>query len=587
MKQLLTFVMLFCTLLASAADTADNFLVATVDGTDVTYPIDSPEDFESINHSTSTSASDYSFTSNGTSVSVARSAVKSVTLEIPLTRASEIYFCSCLFCNCTNLTEANITFSGSDKCTCVGNYFCYGMFSECSSLASLSDDFTIPQSITSVGKHFCGFMFDGCSALIYLPDNFNLPQSITSVGTYFCYQMFWGCSALVSLPDDFNLPQNITSSDNAWFCYQMFYKCSKLSEGTTVKITFPFAATGAFENTQVSENNQSPSANSTVTLKGNSEVYYTIKYYDQGENLLKTLHIEIPTDGSTVTIEEFAVNGTDLVEDSESYAFRYWIYEDGKRATVEDVVSEDISLYPYITEIEKADGNSEYTYDLTDEDFDYDLHDCISTTEDGDITITVGKDAYIIIGTSENTNVTLKDAEGNTLDLETDDEGNLVYHYEGDDQANFTITATDGSVSKIIIQNVADYYRHITYYDQYNVIIGTQKIEVDTQITEFGISAINLKLGELQVFGGWMYSDGTVATVEDVITEDVALYPIITTIVIEEPTEISTVTNSAELISVEYYDLAGRKVAEAQRGVNIVVEYYSDGGRKSTKLLQK
>ncbi len=303
MKLILT-TLLFALLsvsLANATDT-DNYLIATVNGSDVTYPIDSPSDFESANYATSTSgAGDYSFTSGGEEVTVARANVKSITLEIPLTRASETYFCSYLFYDCTNLTEANITFSDSDECTTVGNYFCYYMFYGCSELASLSDEFTFPQGITSVGNFFCEHMFCDCSGLVSLPENFNLPQKITSEDkSSFCYYMFYNCSALVSLPDSFNLPQGITvagnffcyrmfegcsglvslpdefnipeiSSANDYFCQYMFSGCSKLSEGETVALTFPREASNAFSDTRVST--KSPSANTTVYLKGNSDIF--------------------------------------------------------------------------------------------------------------------------------------------------------------------------------------------------------------------------------------------------------------------------------------------------------------------------
>ncbi len=276
----------------------ENYIITT-DGNG--YPIDSPYDFEADNYATSTSgAGAYSFLSNGSTVSVARADVKEVRLKMPLDRASSTYFCGYLFYNCTNLTTAEVIFTG--ECTSVGNYFCHRMFQFCSSLVSLPDNFNIPQGITSVGTYFCaymfynsslvslpdsfnipqgitsggtyfcGFMFSGCSSLVSLPDNFNIPQGITSVGTYFCGYMFSGCSSLVSLPDSFNLPQGITTSSPLNFCYRMFYG-SKLSEGEPVVLTFPFDAVEVFDGVEAPNITPvSPSAGTTYYLLGNSKV---------------------------------------------------------------------------------------------------------------------------------------------------------------------------------------------------------------------------------------------------------------------------------------------------------------------------
>ncbi len=304
MKHLLTSLLLLCGLIASAAD---NYLVTT-DGT--TYPIDNPADFESTNHSTpeENAGDDYSFTSNSETVTVERASVKSITLEIPLTRAStenEFYFCAYLFYNCTNLTEANITFGNGDECTSVNEGFCAYMFEGCTSLASLPgfnlpqsietvgggfgidmfygcsslvslhDNFNLPEKITgNVGGMFCFAMFYGCSSLVSLPDNFNIPQGITAVDYFFSAVMFSGCSSLVSLPDKFNIPSNIEFSggtDSYMFCYKMFYGCSKLSEGETVALTFPIEVTDAFNDTRVST--ESSTANDTIYLKGNSDIF--------------------------------------------------------------------------------------------------------------------------------------------------------------------------------------------------------------------------------------------------------------------------------------------------------------------------
>ncbi len=415
MKHLLTSLMLLCGLLANAAD---NYLVTT-DGT--TYPIDSPADFESENHSTSEKVSAYYFTSNNKNITVERSNVKSVTLEIPLTNASGSNFCTYLFYSCTNLTEANVTFSDEDECTSVGNYFCYSMFEKCSGLVSL-------------------------------PDSFNLPQDLTEVGNYFCAYMFNSCSGLVSLPDDFNLPQGITSVGNA-FCNYMFFGCSKLSAGETVELKFPFDATKAFYETSyaTSTGTESAVAGATYYLKGNSEVYYTIKYYDQEGTLLKTEHIEIPEEGETVTIgDEFAVDGTSLVEDTENDAFRYWTYgEDGSRAYKTDVIEDNIELYPHITAIEKADGETTYEYVL-DDSFDYDDHDCISIS-DNTITLTVGPKAYVVIEASSSVSASVVDSET----LESLSEGKYAYYYEGDAEAKITISDAT-NISQITIYNVAD-----------------------------------------------------------------------------------------------------------------------------------
>ena len=47
-----------------------------------------------------------------------------------------------------------------------------------------------------------------------------------------------------------------------------------------------------------------------------------------------------------------------------------------------------------------------------------------------------------------------------------------------------------------------------------------------------------------------------------------------------------TTSTDKEAVATEYYDLSGRRVSAAEKGVTIKVEKYADGTSKATKVMK-
>jgi PKD repeat protein len=183
-------------------------------------------------------ASDFTYTSDGSSITITEYTGSDGTVIIPaeieglpVTTIGAGAFADCsglttlsipdsvttigtrAFEDCSALTSLSIP----DSVTTIGN----NAFSDCSGLTTVS----IPDSVTSIGN----YVFQGCSGL----STVSIPDSITSIGN----SAFSGCSALTTL----SLPDNVTTIGS-----RAFEDCSNL---TTVVIpdSVTTIGTSAFE----------------------------------------------------------------------------------------------------------------------------------------------------------------------------------------------------------------------------------------------------------------------------------------------------------------------------------------------------
>ena len=109
--------------------------------------------------------------------------------------------------------------------------------------------------------------------------------------------------------------------------------------------------------------------------------------------------------------------------------------------------------------------------------------------------------------------------------------------YSGDDEASIvTIPLSLGGITiNYIINFVRKPFFTLTYYDTDNSIMGTQKVEKDTPIGEFGVDYNTAKAEEGYKVRGWFEktTGGRKFTTADIITADVMLFAVDTEI--EEP----------------------------------------------------
>ncbi|WP_321428971.1 leucine-rich repeat protein [uncultured Methanolobus sp.] len=181
-----------------------------------------------------TPASDFTYTSDGSSVTITKyvgsDGIVIIPAEIeglPVTTVGALAFQSCsalttvsipnsvtsigasAFEDCSALTSLSI----ADSITSIGN----NAFEDCSALTTL----IIPNNVTSIGD----YAFQGCSGLTTLI----LSDSATSIGSYMCQ----GCSGLTTVI----IPENVTSIGT-----RAFEDCSNL---TTVIIPDSVTSIGA------------------------------------------------------------------------------------------------------------------------------------------------------------------------------------------------------------------------------------------------------------------------------------------------------------------------------------------------------
>ncbi|MCD8296930.1 MAG: pectinesterase family protein, partial [Prevotella sp.] len=205
---------------------------------------------------------------------------------------------------------------------------------------------------------------------------------------------------------------------------------------------------------------------------------YTLTYLDQnGDTLTETQLVE-----EDATIGEFKYSGDELTV-ADGYKFRGWFVSaiGGRKYTTDEVITEDITLYAIVTEIETESTTARYAYDLTDEYFYAEDHEAFNPSDDENvkwhdashgwaisngksIDLLVGGNAYILLGlcnqTNSGTTITLTDTSNQTVYSGTavgsSDGQILKIDYEGKADT-LTLTASGGTVylHSLVIGNIA------------------------------------------------------------------------------------------------------------------------------------
>ncbi len=240
--------------------------------------------------------------------------------------------------------------------------------------------------------------------------------------------------------------------------------------------------------TTVSEDNTSITYTFPVTLTSGSEevvVNYTL-YVVQKPDYTLTY---IDTDGVTVigtrTIEQdAAITEFDYTSANatvaDGYAFRGWFVSasgaNNRKYTESEIITEDTDLYGIATEIETATGSASYTYDLTNQYFYAEDHECFNPTggyyynshgwtfSAGEtIEVPVAGDAYLVFTLCAYGNdgtITVTDANGNEVgsiaNKASSDGGTDVIEYTGE-ATTLTITFSASSyLHKLMVTNVSE-----------------------------------------------------------------------------------------------------------------------------------
>ena len=123
---------------------------------------------------------------------------------------------------------------------------------------------------------------------------------------------------------------------------------------------------------------------------GDNEVTYTLTFVRKTSYKLTYVDVDkesvidesIRDEGES--IGQFDVNSED-VNVEEGFKMRGWFHnpEGGIRYTVNDIVTEDITLYAIATEIEEVSTSKRYTFDLTDEYFNAEDHEAFNPFGEG------------------------------------------------------------------------------------------------------------------------------------------------------------------------------------------------------------
>lgn len=200
---------------------------------------------------------------------------------------------------------------------------------------------------------------------------------------------------------------------------------------------------------------------------------YTLTYYDvDGTTVLTTQAVE--QDAAIGTLADY----TGIVGDGE--IFRGWFVggEGTRKYTTADVITEDVSLYAVVNDIEVESATERYSFDLTNQYFYDEDHEAFNSTGSGkyynthgwvfssgdQIELLVGGHAYIIIGECRYGNsgtITLTGADGTeagsiATPASTDGEP-VCIEYSGE-AGTVTLTLSNGGyLHNIAIVNDANY----------------------------------------------------------------------------------------------------------------------------------
>lgn len=200
---------------------------------------------------------------------------------------------------------------------------------------------------------------------------------------------------------------------------------------------------------------------------------YTLTYYDtDGETVLTTQEVE--QDATIGTLADYTGDVAD------GQIFRGWYVggEGTRKYTTEEVITEDISLYAVVNDIEVESATERYSFDLTNQYFYDEDHEAFNSTGTGkyynthgwvfssgdQIELLVGGHAYIIIGLCRYGNsgtITLTGTDGEevgSVSTPASTDGTpACIEYSGD-AGTVTLTLSNGGyVHSVAIVNDADY----------------------------------------------------------------------------------------------------------------------------------
>lgn len=180
--------------------------------------------------------------------------------------------------------------------------------------------------------------------------------------------------------------------------------------------------------------------------------YYTVSYYNtDGKTVMGTQEVE-----KDAAIGEFAVD-FNTADAEDGFKVRGWFDKPSKgtKVSVDNIITEPVSLYAIATEIETESTHKKYEFNLNDPSFFPEDHEAFNTEngyfhdtthgwafKDGDvITLLTGPKASVSISLCKygyGTNIVVTDAKGNKVTTvpaksTSDTDGEVVaFNYEGD-----------------------------------------------------------------------------------------------------------------------------------------------------------
>ena len=203
--------------------------------------------------------------------------------------------------------------------------------------------------------------------------------------------------------------------------------------------------------------------------------HYFITYYDQNGKKLELDSIAV-----SAPVMSFKYGEADLPAVPEGMKFRGWYTANGRRVVEGETLEGDLVVYALVTPIEKATSTARYIYNLTNQYFYQDDHECFeaeggawTSTNDGwtfsaggNIKLTVSDHAYVEI------------TQNGTTSKE---------YYEGQNTVTFNF-ASETKVKNVTIYNVVSEvqkengYYQIPANDANSLLMVLQQIEAGDKI---------------------------------------------------------------------------------------------------------
>ena len=203
--------------------------------------------------------------------------------------------------------------------------------------------------------------------------------------------------------------------------------------------------------------------------------HYFITYYDQNGKKLELDSIAV-----SAPVMSFKYGEADLPAVPEGMKFRGWYTANGRRVLEGETLEGDLVVYALVTPIEKATSTARYIYNLTNQYFYQDDHECFeaeggawTSTNDGwtfsaggNIKLTVSDHAYVEI------------TQNGTTSKE---------YYEGQNTVTFNF-ASETKVKNVTIYNVVSEvqkengYYQIPANDANSLLMVLQQIEAGDKI---------------------------------------------------------------------------------------------------------